>query len=60
MKLIVKIKNIYGVNRIYPVCEKSQIFARITGLKTLQPTVIKEIEKLGYELETRGEKLWEI
>jgi len=57
MKLIVKIKNIYGVDRIYPVCENSQIFARITGLKTLRPTVIKEIEKLGYELETRGEKL---
>lgn len=57
MKLIVQIKNIYGVDRIYPVCEKSQIFARITGLKTLQPTVIKEIEKLGYELETKGEKL---
>ena len=57
MKLIVKIKNIYGVERVYPVCEKSQIFARITGLKTLQPTVIKEIEKLGYKLETKGKKL---
>ena len=57
MKLIVKIKNIYGVERVYPVCEKSQIFARITGLKTLQPTVIKEIEKLGYKLETKGQKL---
>ena len=55
MKLIVQIKNIYGVNRIYPVCEKSKTFSRIAGLKTLQPTVIDEIKKLGYKIETRGE-----
>ena len=58
MKLIVQIKNIYGVDRIYPVCEKSKIFSRIAGLKTLQPTVIDEIKKLGYQIETKGEKLW--
>ena len=57
MKLIVQIKNIYGVNRIYPVCEKSKSFSRIAGLKNLQPTVIDEIKKLGYKIETRGEKL---
>jgi len=57
MKLIVQIKNIYGVNRIYPVCTKSHSFARIAGLKTLQQPVIDEIKKLGYKIETRGEKL---
>ena len=57
MKLIVQIKNIYGVDRIYPVCEKSKIFSRIAGLKTLQQPVIDEIKKLGYKIETRGEKL---
>ena len=56
-KLIVQIKNIYGVNRIYPVCEKSKSFSRIAGLKTLQQPVIDEIKKLGYKIETRGEKL---
>ena len=56
-KLIVQIKNIYGVNRIYPVCEKSKSFSWIAGLKTLQPTTIDEIKKLGYKIETRGEKL---
>ena len=54
MKLIVKIKNIYGVNRIYPVCEKSKTFSRIAGLKTLQPTTIDEIIKLGYKIYTEG------
>jgi len=57
MKLIVQIKNIYGVNRIYPVCEKSKTFSRIAGLKTLQQSTIDEIKKLGYKIETRGEKL---
>ena len=52
-----EMRNVFGVDRIYPVCEKSQIFARITGLKTLQPTTIDEIKKLGYKIETRGEKL---
>ena len=56
-KLIVQVKNIYGVDRIYPVCEKSKSFSQIAGLKTLQPTVIDEIKKLGYKIETRGEKL---
>ena len=57
MKLIVQIKNIYGVNSIYPVCEKSKSFSRIAGLKTLQQSTIDEIKKLGYKIETRGEKL---
>jgi copper chaperone CopZ len=57
MKLIVQIKNIYGVQRVYPVCEKSKSFSRIAGLKTLQQSTIDEIKKLGYKIETRGEKL---
>ena len=53
-KLIVQIKNIYGVNRIYPVCEKSKSFSRIAGLKTLQQSTIDEIIKLGYKIYTEG------
>ena len=50
MKLIVEIKNVYGVPRVYPVCAKSHSFTRIAGLKTLSPEVIEEIKKLGYKL----------
>jgi hypothetical protein len=50
MKLIVEIKNVYGVPRVYPVCVKSHSFARIAGLKTLSPEVIEEIKKMGYKL----------
>jgi hypothetical protein len=34
MRLIIEVKNVYGVPRVYPVCAKSHSFARIAGLKT--------------------------
>jgi len=54
-KLTVKIKNVYGVDRIYPVCDKAQLFARISGNKTLLPVDIELIKKLGYNLTTESE-----
>ena len=33
--LIVEKKNVYGVERVYPVCKKAKLFARISGNKTL-------------------------
>lgn len=50
MKLIVEVKNVYGVPRVYPVCDKSKGFARIAGLKTLSAEVMEEIKKMGYKL----------
>jgi hypothetical protein len=50
MRLIIEVKNVYGVPRVYPVCAKSHSFARIAGLKTLSPEVIEEIKKMGYKL----------
>jgi len=35
MNLIVEKKNVYGVERVYPVCKKAKLFARISGNKTL-------------------------
>tara|TARA_R100000544_G_C2220273_1_gene57089 strand:+ start:483 stop:656 length:174 start_codon:yes stop_codon:yes gene_type:complete len=55
MNLTVKIKNVYGVDRIYPVCDKAQLFARISGNKTLLPVDIELIKKLGYNLTTESE-----
>ena len=57
MQLIVSKKNVYGVERVYPVCTKSHILARISGNKTLLPEVIEEIKKLGYNLTTESEKI---
>ena len=52
MNLVVSKKNVYGVERVYPVCNKAKIFATISGNKTLLPEVIEQIKKLGYNLTT--------
>tara|TARA_R100001224_G_scaffold72432_1_gene44254 strand:- start:596 stop:769 length:174 start_codon:yes stop_codon:yes gene_type:complete len=57
MKLVVSKKNVYGVERVYPVCNKAKLFAAISGNKTLLPEVIEQIKKLGYNLTTESEKI---
>ena len=57
MQLVVSKKNVYGVERIYPVCNKAKLFASISGNKTLLPEVIELIKKLGYNLTTESEKI---
>ena len=55
--LIVEKKNVYGVERVYPVCKKARLFANISGNKTLLPEVIEMIKELGYNLTTESEKI---
>ena len=57
MKLVVSKKNVYGVERVYPICNKAKLFANISGNKTLLPEVIELIKKLGYNLTTEREKI---
>jgi hypothetical protein len=49
-KISVKIKSVYGVDKIYPACRKSELFARIAGTMTLTPATIERIKSLGYEI----------
>lgn len=46
--LTVAVKNVYGNELIYPVCEDAKAFARIAGSTTLTRPVIEEVKKLGY------------
>ena len=57
MQLVVSKKNVYGVERVYPICNKAKLFARISGNKTLLPEDIELIKKLGYNLTTESEKI---
>ncbi len=57
MELVVEKKSVYGNQLIYPICNKSKLFALISGNKTLLPEVIESIKKLGYKLTTKGEIL---
>mgnify|MGYP000909715950 CR=1 FL=1 len=54
MKITVQVKNVYGRDLIYPVCEKARIFAEISGAQTLRPSVLERIRALGYEVEFKA------
>jgi hypothetical protein len=60
--IIVRIKNVYGKDLIYPVCEKAKAFATIQGGKTLTNRTINTlINELGYDLRlSTGEDNWKI
>ena len=55
--LIVEKKNVYGVERIYPICNEAKILTALTGNKTLLDVDIKLIKQLGYTLTTKREEL---
>lgn len=46
----VEIKNVYGEERIYPVCEQAKLFSELAGTKTLTRQSIATIKKLGYTI----------
>lgn len=51
MKIQVYIKNVYGNELIYPVCDKAQCFAKLKSQKTLTSYDISIIKQLGFEIE---------
>jgi len=55
--LTVEKKNVYGVDRIYPVCKDAKILTALTGQKTLLDVDIKLIKQLGYTLTTKSEEI---
>ena len=55
--LIVKKKNVYGKELIYPVCNDSVLFSCISGTKTFCSVTIANIKKLGYKFETQKEEI---
>lgn len=57
MNIKVQIKQNYGVDTVYPLCEKGRVFARIAGTKTLTEQTIKLMKQLGYTLELEAKTL---
>ena len=55
--LIVEKKNVYGVERVYPICKKAKLFAKISGNKTLLDEDRKLIAELGYTFSTKAEEI---
>ena len=50
MEIQVKVKSVYGTDKVYPACEKSHAFACIAKSKTLTEDTLQEIYRLGYEI----------
>jgi hypothetical protein len=57
MTIQVNIKQVYGVERIYPVNDQAIILAQLTRKKTLDRADINLIKKLGYNVEVVAEKI---
>ena len=47
-QIILQIKNVCGIAKVYPVCQKAKVFARLTNKKTFSPNDLKSIAYLGF------------
>ena len=50
MQIIVNVREVYGQEIVYPVCNVSKTFAEIAGTKTLTRQTMRCIERLGYRV----------
>lgn len=48
--ITVEIRNVYGEDKVYPVCEKAYLFANIGGTITLTQRMIDSIKLMGVEI----------
>ena len=57
MEIQIEIKNIYGENKFYPICEKSRVFADLLEQKTLTKRDLEQIKKLGFQITLVQQKI---
>jgi len=57
MIIKVSIKNVYGVERIYPQCTIANSFSLLMRKKTFDRAEIDQIKTMGYSVEVISEKL---
>jgi len=55
MNLIIEIKNVYGNELVYPICDKALKLCSLTGQKTFSKGAISTLKLLGYSF-TQKEK----
>ena len=55
--IIVRIKSVYGENKVYPVCREAETFAKLAGTKTLTMSTIKLIKDLGYTVSVQSDAI---
>ena len=57
MQILVKIKNVYGNEMVYPVCDTALTLASLTGKKTFSTQDIALIKTLGYQVNVEQKTL---
>ncbi|RKZ70510.1 MAG: hypothetical protein DRQ48_00860 [Gammaproteobacteria bacterium] len=57
LSIQVQIKNVYGSEMVYPVCDNAKLFAEMVGRKTLTARDISSIKKLGYTITVKQRSL---
>jgi hypothetical protein len=50
MIIEVEVKNVYGKDIFYPLCNQAILFARLASTKTLTLDALNTIKALGYEV----------
>lgn len=53
MKILVEIKNVYGRELVYPICNKANLFCQMLRRQTLTRDDIEYIKALGYTIEVK-------
>jgi hypothetical protein len=48
MTITVTVRDIYGIQTIYPACETAKLLARLANTKTLTRQALETIKALGY------------
>lgn len=51
MNITVAVKNVYGREVIYPVCNKAKLLAELAGTKTFTQHAIQTVKALGYSIQ---------
>lgn len=60
MKIVVRIKNVYGVTTVYPVCGNAKLFAEIAGTRSLTRKALDAIRALGVTVEIEEHNYTEV
>ena len=50
MQIEVKIKNVYGNQRIYPICRNAKLFCTLAKTETITFQSLDVIKALGYKI----------
>ena len=57
MEITVKIKSVYGTDKVYPVGDRAKMFASIADTVTLTSYTIDKIKALGYMIIVKQDRV---